>query len=110
MLPSVARLFATLTLVSNLVSVFSSQLHDVPLSRKTFDEAQLVTSPDQRVLSATDPSSPAAPHFIVYSDKWVSGETGPPAPSVIEVRVYIHVFATSSHNSYAVRRVLTSCE
>ena len=26
---------------------------------------------------------PAAPHFVVYSDKWVSGETGPPALSAI---------------------------
>ncbi|KAG2136273.1 glycoside hydrolase family 18 protein [Suillus cothurnatus] len=28
--------------------------------------------------------TPAAPHFVIYSDKWVSGETGPPAVSSIE--------------------------
>ena len=29
--------------------------------------------------------APAAPHFVLYTDAWVSGETGPPSPSVIEV-------------------------
>ncbi|EIW79384.1 glycoside hydrolase family 18 protein [Coniophora puteana RWD-64-598 SS2] len=28
-------------------------------------------------------ATPAAPHFVIYSDKWVSGETGPPAVSDI---------------------------
>ncbi|KAG1740045.1 glycoside hydrolase family 18 protein [Suillus lakei] len=28
-------------------------------------------------------ATPAAPHFVIYSDKWVSGETGPPAVSNI---------------------------
>lgn len=27
-----------------------------------------------------------APHFVVYSDAWVSGQTGPPEPSAINVR------------------------
>ncbi|KAG2042641.1 glycoside hydrolase family 18 protein [Suillus americanus] len=36
--------------------------------------------------------TPAAPHFVIYSDKWVSGETGPPAVS--EVTGY-NVFALS---------------
>lgn len=27
---------------------------------------------------------PAAPHFVIYSDKWVSGENGPPALSEID--------------------------
>ncbi|EGO22388.1 glycoside hydrolase family 18 protein [Serpula lacrymans var. lacrymans S7.9] len=35
---------------------------------------------------------PAAPRFVLYSDKWVSGETGPPAPSTI---VGYNVFALS---------------
>lgn len=30
-------------------------------------------------------STPAAPHFVIYSDKWVSGENGPPAVSDITV-------------------------
>ncbi|KAG1740044.1 glycoside hydrolase family 18 protein [Suillus lakei] len=29
-------------------------------------------------------ATPAAPHFVIYSDKWVSGETGPPAVSSIK--------------------------
>lgn len=26
---------------------------------------------------------PAAPHFVLYNDKWVSGEIGPPDVSII---------------------------
>ncbi|KAG1770689.1 glycoside hydrolase family 18 protein [Suillus occidentalis] len=37
-------------------------------------------------------ATPAAPHFVIYSDKWVSGETGPPAIS--EITGY-NVFALS---------------
>ena len=29
-------------------------------------------------------ATPAAPHFVVYSDEWVSGETGPPSVSSIK--------------------------
>ncbi|EIW77020.1 glycoside hydrolase family 18 protein [Coniophora puteana RWD-64-598 SS2] len=28
-------------------------------------------------------ATPAAPHFVAYSDKWISGETGPPATSAL---------------------------
>ena len=28
-------------------------------------------------------ATPAAPHFVVYSDEWVNGENGPPATSQI---------------------------
>ncbi|KAG2075692.1 glycoside hydrolase family 18 protein [Suillus decipiens] len=37
-------------------------------------------------------AAPAAPHFVIYSDEWVDGETGPPAVS--EVTGY-NVFALS---------------
>ncbi|KAG2113001.1 glycoside hydrolase family 18 protein [Suillus discolor] len=37
-------------------------------------------------------ATPAAPHFVIYSDEWVSGETGPPAVS--EITGY-NVFALS---------------
>ena len=30
-------------------------------------------------------STPAAPHFVVYSDAWVSGQDGPPPVSEINV-------------------------
>ncbi len=30
-------------------------------------------------------AAPAAPHFVVYSDEWVSGENGPPAVSQVQV-------------------------
>ena len=28
-------------------------------------------------------ATPAAPHFVAYSDKWINGENGPPALSQI---------------------------
>lgn len=31
-------------------------------------------------------ATPAAPHFVIYSDKWVSGENGPPPVSDVTVR------------------------
>ena len=31
-------------------------------------------------------ATPAAPHWVVYGDKYVSGTTGPPAASQINVR------------------------
>ncbi|KAG0709372.1 glycoside hydrolase family 18 protein [Suillus ampliporus] len=37
-------------------------------------------------------ATPAAPHFVIYSDEWVSGENGPPAVS--EITGY-NVFALS---------------
>ncbi|KAG1746540.1 glycoside hydrolase family 18 protein [Suillus paluster] len=41
----------------------------------------LSMSPMDTTLSAR--ATPAAPHFVIYSDKWVTGENGPPAVSNI---------------------------
>jgi hypothetical protein len=57
--------------LSSLLSVFSvlsGLLHQAPL-----DMAPSARPPHK------------APHFVIYSDKWVSGETGPPAVSRIKV-------------------------
>ncbi|EIW79374.1 glycoside hydrolase family 18 protein [Coniophora puteana RWD-64-598 SS2] len=40
----------------------------------------VTAAPVESGLVARD-AAPAAPHFVIYSDKWISGETGPPAPS-----------------------------
>lgn len=29
-------------------------------------------------------ATPAAPHWVIYSDQWVSGENGPPGPSAVK--------------------------
>lgn len=34
-------------------------------------------------------ATPAAPHFVVYGDKYTSGTTGPPAPSAIKVCIQL---------------------
>ena len=33
-------------------------------------------------------ASQDAPRFVAYSDKWVSGETGPPSVDTIKVRIF----------------------
>lgn len=42
---------------------------------------------DNEARSILARATPAAPHFVVYSDKWVSGENGPPDPSQIDVSI-----------------------
>lgn len=74
-LTSFFALFATLTQVS---SVFSSPV----------DESGL----DSTARSFLTRATPAAPHFVIYSDRFVSGLTGP--PPVSEVEGY-NVFALS---------------
>jgi hypothetical protein len=32
-------------------------------------------------------SVPSPPHWVIYSDEWFSGETGPPTVSQIAVRI-----------------------
>ncbi|KAA1470315.1 glycoside hydrolase family 18 protein [Dentipellis sp. KUC8613] len=61
-----ARLAAAVTVVSHLVGNVAS----VPVG----EELAI------RKASAT----PAAPHFVAYSDEWISGENGPPATSSIK--------------------------
>ena len=34
-------------------------------------------------------ATPAAPHFVIYSDQWVSGENGPPNVTDVTVRFTI---------------------
>ncbi|KAF8518094.1 glycoside hydrolase family 18 protein [Gautieria morchelliformis] len=67
---SSARRFSVLTILVHLGAVLSAPFNGtlVPLA------------------------TPAAPHFVAYSDQWVSGENGPPAPSVIQG---FNVFALS---------------
>ncbi|KAG1860708.1 glycoside hydrolase family 18 protein [Suillus subalutaceus] len=60
------------------------------LSVLAFISGLLPMPPVEMAFSAH--STPAAPYFVIYSDKWISGETGPPAVS--EVTGY-NVFALS---------------
>jgi hypothetical protein len=57
-------LSSLLSIFAVIGSVLSMPLMDMALSART---------------------TPAAPHFVIYSDKWISGETGPPAVSSIKV-------------------------
>ena len=42
---------------------------------------------DSLVELETSATLPVAPHWVIYSDQWVSGETGPPDPSAVKVCV-----------------------
>lgn len=46
-----------------------------------FDVAEANLTSEARHILAR--AAPAAPRFVAYQDAWVSGETGPPAPSAI---------------------------
>ncbi|PPQ96282.1 hypothetical protein CVT26_005669 [Gymnopilus dilepis] len=77
--------FAVLSgLISLLVVSASPVVTDSGLTGRALD----FVSAAKNVQSAT----PAAPHFVVYSDAWVSGENGPPAVSAISG---FNVFALS---------------
>ncbi|EJD07906.1 glycoside hydrolase [Fomitiporia mediterranea MF3/22] len=69
-LSSLVLLLCTLT---NLTSVFS-----FPVDSDGLD------STARKFLARAKQATPAAPHFVIYSDKFVSGETGPPDVSQVE--------------------------
>ncbi|KII93375.1 carbohydrate-binding module family 5 protein [Plicaturopsis crispa FD-325 SS-3] len=75
--PSFARLFAALCTLSYVVA---SPL-EPPLSGL-----------DNQARRILERATPASPHFVVYSDKFVSGTTGPPAASAV---AGFNVFALS---------------
>lgn len=67
---------ATLISLSGIVSAAS-----IPSSLDKY--AALDTTAREILARAT----PTAPHFVIYSDKFVSGETGPPDASAVAVRI-----------------------
>jgi len=52
----------------------------------------------------------AAPHWVIYSDQWVSGENGPPDPSVVKVCARPAVVVRRGTFLIPLRRVSTHCE
>ncbi|KAF7794242.1 hypothetical protein EIP86_005374 [Pleurotus ostreatoroseus] len=58
-----------------MVSAFHTRLVSTGILIAYADPAFTAPAPKRDV--------PAAPHFVVYTDQWVSGETGPPTPSDI---------------------------
>lgn len=47
-------------------------------------------TPEVGIESRADSTVPSTPHFVIYSDKWVSGETGPPQASTLKVRAFLN--------------------
>ena len=59
-----------------LPSVFSvpvsNGINDLAVEKASLDKL------DAQARSIIERATPAAPHFVIYSDKFVSGTTGPP--------------------------------
>ena len=55
-------------------------------------------------------ATPAAPHFAIYSDKWVSS-SGPPSPSTINVRkaTSLHIDLTNQRLNFTGLQRIVSC-
>jgi hypothetical protein len=49
-----------------------------------------LSHPTDQTLSTR--ATPAAPHFVIYSDEWVSGENGPPPVSDVTVSLSLMVY------------------
>lgn len=74
----------TLTRLAAVLAAFSyvSRVVSVPFNSTTFGGL------DDQARDIVARATPAAPHFVIYSDAPVSGETGPPPVSQVEVRTY----------------------
>jgi hypothetical protein len=69
---------------------------------------------DQQARDILARATPAAPHWVIYSDQFVSGTTGPPAVSAVTVRkvdrlrfFQLSPFATQGFNVFALSFLLT---
>ncbi|KAJ7446727.1 glycoside hydrolase family 18 protein [Mycena latifolia] len=69
-------------------------VNSVPVNTTIFDGL------DQQARDILARATPAAPHWVIYSDQFVSGTTGPPAVSAVTVGITttgrnLHLFALS---------------
>ncbi|KAL5504980.1 hypothetical protein ACEPAH_7643 [Sanghuangporus vaninii] len=76
---------------SSLIILFCALVHFTSVLALPIDSLGL-DSTARKFLSKAKRATPAAPHFVIYSDKFVSGETGPPDVSQVEG---FNVFALS---------------
>lgn len=72
--------------------LFFGRVHSVPTNVTTFEGL------GQQARDVLARATPAAPHFVVYADSYVSGTNGPPATSAVTVWI-------SSNSLYAVIHV-----
>ena len=70
--------------LSSLVFLCSAFLSITSVLSAPIDKDGLTDSA-RKILSR---ATPAAPHFVIYSDEWVSGENGPPSVSEVQVRIH----------------------
>lgn len=47
------------------------------------------------ILERSTQVSTTAPHFVVYSDEWISGLTGPPPVAEVKVRIIYPLLCSS---------------
>lgn len=70
--------------LSSLVILFCTLSHLTSVLSAPLDKYDLDSTARKFLARAT----PAATHFVIYSDKFVSGDTGPPPASQVEVRIF----------------------
>ncbi|KAL5483523.1 hypothetical protein ACEPAI_8755 [Sanghuangporus weigelae] len=84
---------------SSLIVLFCALVHFTSVLALPVDSLGL-DSTARKFLSKAKRATPAAPHFVIYSDRFVSGETGPPDVSQVEVCSFIILILTSWLTSY----------
>lgn len=60
----------------------------------------------------TSRATQAAPHWVIYSDKWISGENGPPSVNDIKVSscCMLQIHSTRIFHTFRKARATTSCQ
>jgi hypothetical protein len=77
-------IFAYLAVIISALSLIGSSVVASPL---------VTTDLESRKASAVQ----AAPHFVTYTDQWISGENGPPNVSAVKVLGHILFRELSTH-------------
>ncbi|KAF8521732.1 glycoside hydrolase family 18 protein [Hysterangium stoloniferum] len=80
---SFSRLATLCAVVSSLSSVLAlPSIPFIPGQETTASDISNTTVPQEHELIAR--TTPSAPHFVVYTDSWISGLTGPPPVSKVK--------------------------
>lgn len=68
--------------LATLLAVFTiGSVHSLPTRNVTADSFEGLSHEAREILAR---ATPAAPHWVIYSDRWVNSN-GPPAPADIKV-------------------------
>ncbi|KAF8966247.1 hypothetical protein BDZ97DRAFT_1756668 [Flammula alnicola] len=80
---------AAFTLLSGLISLVA--VSSSPLDFSSLNVTDLLPRAENAV--------PSAPHFVIYSDKWVNGQTGPPSVDQIKLIIWVDEYGIISFSA-----------